>query len=445
LKAKSLKTQVLIWFGTITIIILFFFNYAIYYFLEQNAQLAIQNNLYNKAVFINDKIKTGVPINNLLEDKKLEAFDVAIVKQNKIIFEKGDVHFNSLKKYMMEDKSFFIFKQDNNINGLYIFRITIPFKGSILFYKKNIDTQINKKLQEIKNILFILEPILLFVFVFVANKLIDKILIPIDAITKRANKISVTDLSETIEQPLSDYEIKELVDSFNNMIKRLNDEVSHLDQFNSDVSHELKTPLTVIKGEIELALDKARDSEYYKQSLKTIQQESNTIHTIVDNILMLTKYTKANIGQTFNKISLDNLLLDSVNHYNTQLKKKNIKLHFKKFEPVTIDGNLQLMSIIFSNLIDNAIKYTTENKNIYLSLYKKEKIYFIIKDEGIGISKDKLTTLIIRFYRVDESRNKQIKGFGLWLSIVQKGIELHNGTIKIASKKNKGTIVKVIL
>jgi signal transduction histidine kinase len=314
-----------------------------------------------------------------------------------------------------------------------------------LFYKKNIDTQINKKLQEIKNILFILEPILLLIFVFVANKLIDKVLIPIDAITKRANKISVTDLSETIEQPLSDYEIKELVDSFNNMIKRLHNEVSHLDQFNSDVSHELKTPLTVIKGEIELTLNKTRDVQYYEKSLTTIQQEANAIQTIVDNILMLTKYTKANIEKTFTKISLDSLLLDTIKSYDNQLKNKNIKLHKKRIEPIIIDANLQLLTIIFSNLIDNAIKYTPKNKNIYISLYKKDKIYFVIKDEGIGISKDKLTKVINRFYREDESRNRQIKGFGLGLSIVKNGIELHNGTIKIASKKDKGTIVKIVL
>jgi signal transduction histidine kinase len=445
LKAKSLKTQILVWFGTITIIILIFFNYALYYFLEQNAKLAIQNNLYNKAVFINDKIKLGVPIDNLLKDKKLDTFDVAIVENDKIIYEKGNINLNSLKVYMEKDKSFFIFRQNNNINGLYIFRITIPFKGSILFYKKNIDTQINKKLQEIKNILFILEPILLLIFVFVANKLIDKVLIPIDAITKRANKISVTDLSETIEQPLSDYEIKELVDSFNNMIKRLHNEVSHLDQFNSDVSHELKTPLTVIKGEIELTLNKTRDVQYYEKSLTTIQQEANAIQTIVDNILMLTKYTKANIEKTFTKISLDSLLLDTIKSYDNQLKNKNIKLHKKRIEPIIIDANLQLLTIIFSNLIDNAIKYTPKNKNIYISLYKKDKIYFVIKDEGIGISKDKLTKVINRFYREDESRNRQIKGFGLGLSIVKNGIELHNGTIKIASKKDKGTIVKIVL
>jgi hypothetical protein len=115
LKAKSLKTQILVWFGTITIIILIFFNYALYYFLEQNAKLAIQNNLYNKAVFINDKIKLGVPIDNLLKDKKLDTFDVAIVENDKIIYEKGNINLNSLKVYMEKDKSFFIFRQ-NNLN-----------------------------------------------------------------------------------------------------------------------------------------------------------------------------------------------------------------------------------------------------------------------------------------------------------------------------------------
>ena len=305
--------------------------------------------------------------------------------------------------------------------------------------------EINSKLTEVKNSLFVLEPILLLFLIFAASKLIDKILRPIKNITDTANNISVTDLSQTIKQPSSDDEIKQLVDSFNLMIKRLNTEVKQIEQFNSDVSHELKTPLTVIKGEIEITLNKTRESDYYIRTLKTIENESNQIQQIIDNLLMLTKYTKSNIQQTFETISLDSLLLDIINHYNIQLQKKNIKLHLEKFESIELKGNKQLISIIFSNLIDNAIKYTQNDKNIYIELYKIDKIYFIVKDEGIGIEKEQLSKVMDRFYRIDESRNKKIKGFGLGLSLVKNSVELHDATIKIDSNKDKGTIVEVIL
>ena len=445
MKFKSLKTQVLVWFGGVTIVILLIFNVAFYYFLEENVKLNIQNTFYDKAVFINNNLVANTPIEELLKNKKLESFDIAIVKENTIIYKKGNVNFKQLVQYVSSKKSFFVFKQGKNLNGLYIFRIYNPYKGAILFHEKDIDTTINDQLQDVKNILFILEPILLLLLIFAASKLIDKLLKPIANITKTANKISVTDLSQTIKQPLDDDEIKELVDSFNNMIFRLKNEVEILDQFNSDVSHELKTPLTVIKGEIEITLNKIREPQYYIKSLKTIENEAVSIQIIVDNLLMLTKYTKANIKQTFQTVSLDSILLDTINKYNNKLKVKNIKLHLKKFESIVIDANPLLIATIFSNLIDNAIKYTLNDKNIYISLYKNDKIYFIIKDEGIGIPQKQLSKVVDRFYRVDESRNKKIKGFGLGLSIVKNCVELHGAIIKIDSKKDIGTIVKIIL
>ena len=445
MRFKSLKTQVLVWFGGITTILLIIFNITFYKFLEENIKLSIQNKLYNKAVFINDKLKTGIHIKELLKDKKVESFEIAIIKDDKIIYKKGDANFKKLATYTKDKKTFFVFTQGNSQNGLFIFKIYEPFKGAILFYERDIDKEINSKLAEVKNSLFVLEPILLLFLIFAASKLIDKILKPIKNITATANNISVTDLSQTIKQPSSDDEIKQLVDAFNSMIKRLNTEVEQIEQFNSDVSHELKTPLTVIKGEIEITLNKTRESDYYVRTLKTIDKESHQIQLIIDNLLKLTKYTKSNIQQTFEMVSLDSLLLDTINNYNIQLKEKNIKLHLERFESIELNANLQLISIIFSNLIDNAIKYSLTDKNIYIELYKLDKIYFTVRDEGIGIEKEQLSKVMNRFYRVDESRNKKIKGFGLGLSLVKNSVELHDASIKIDSEKDEGTRVKVIL
>ncbi len=444
MKFRSLKTKVLFWFGTATTIVLILFNVAIYHFLEENTKLSIQNTLYNKAVFINDNIKANKSVKELLEHKELESFDVAIIKEGKIIFKKGKIDFRQFLAFLKDKKSFFVFKQGEVLNGLYIFKITQPFDGAIFFLKRNINAEIDNDAQKVKEILMVLEPILLFMLIFMASKLIDKILKSIKNITQTANKIYVTDLAQEIPQPKYDDEIKDLVDSFNEMIKRLKSGVDVLEQFNSDVSHELKTPLTVIKGEIEITLNKLREPQYYQKSLQTIENEANQIQVIVDNLLMLTKYTKVNIEQTFKSCSLDSLLLETINKYNKQLKEKNIKLHLKKFESVVMDANPLLIATIFSNLIDNAIKYSPNDKNIFISLYEKKQIYFIVEDEGIGIPKEQLSQVLNRFYRVEESRNKRIKGFGLGLSIVKNGVELHNANINIDSKENKGTKVEII-
>ena len=442
---KSIKTKVLFYFGAITILILILFNFSFYHFLEQNTKLTIQNNLYHKAVFINNQIISNVPISELLKHKELASFDIAILKEEKLQFKKENTFFKSLVKYVDEERSFFVFKRDGKLDGLYIFRIKQPYKGAILFYEKDLNDEISSKLKEVKDILFFLEPILLFLLLFMVSKVTDKILKSINKITKTANKIYVTDFASEIPQPKYDDEIKELVDSFNFMINRLKNGVQVLEQFNSDVSHELKTPLTVIKSEIEITLNKQRDVSYYEKTLKTIDAETQQIQIIVDDLLLLTKYTQENIKQTFQEVSLDSVLLSTIEKFHSKLKDKAIQLNINKFESITLEGNPVLLGTIFSNLIDNAIKYSPNNTNINISLYKITKVHFYIEDEGIGISEKHLDKVQNRFYRIDASRNKKIKGFGLGLSIVSNSVELHGGTITIESKKDKGTQIEVIL
>jgi signal transduction histidine kinase len=227
------------------------------------------------------------------------------------------------------------------------------------------------------------------------------------------------------------------------MMGRLEEGVAKIKRFNSDVSHELKTPLTVINGQIELSFKKERDKEYYKNSLENIKLESKKIENLVDELLLLSKYSKDNLKDNFVNCDFNAILLEVLEKYLPIAEEKNIILEIEKFEKTTKKANFALISVIFSNLIDNAIKYTPKYKNIYISLYQDDKIHFIIKDEGIGIPKDKLSLVTDRFYRVDESRNKKIKGFGLGLSIVKNSVELHGGTLFIDSTKGAGTTLHV--
>ena len=136
MKFRSVKTQILVWFGSITFLVLLVFNTAIYHFIEQNVKLSIQNTFYDKAVFINNHIVSNTPLKELLKDKKLESFKVSVVKDDKVIFKKGDVDFQKLIPYIKDRKSFFVFNQGNHLNGLYIFRIHTPTQGQYFFMKK---------------------------------------------------------------------------------------------------------------------------------------------------------------------------------------------------------------------------------------------------------------------------------------------------------------------
>ena len=199
--------------------------------------------------------------------------------------------------------------------------------------------------------------------------------------------------------------------------------------FNSNVSHELKTPLTIMKGEIEVAL---MNNECDKTLLKSLLDEINYINEITDKLLFLTKKDALN-KQNFEEVDLEDIVLTLFEKYT---KKISIDLNIEDEEYI-IKGDKTLLKIAISNLIENSIKYGATKLEITLKK-EKNKIILSIKDNGIGIPKDKLPFIFDEFYRVDESRNKKVKGFGLGLSIVKSIINLHNGKIKLISEENKG-------
>jgi len=313
-------------------------------------------------------------------------------------------------------------------------------KKRIMVFQKNIDN----KIENFQDILLWLIPILLLVFIFLASKMLDKILSPINRLINATKDMSVTKFTKSIEVPKENDEIKELVVSFNAMIERLQEGIERLDRFNSDVSHELKTPLTVIQGEVELALRKTREPLEYQNSLSTIATQSKQIEHIVKQLLLLTKYTKENIKESFEECLLDSLLIGVIDKFQIQLSEKNLQLDIQKIEPIVIQANPVLIESIFSNIIDNAIKYTPKERKITLWLYKDAKIHFVVKDEGMGIDKEHIAKITERFYRVDSSRNKKVDGFGLGLSIVKNSVLMHEGSLDIKSLGVGGTIVSVL-
>jgi len=441
LKINSLKIRVLFWFGSISIVILFLFSFAFYYFFKQNIHLKLQTQLYEQAKQLQDEILSGTSLQKLIQDPRLQNYEVAIVKKNKIIDKSKNFMLKNSVYYFQHKERFFMLESEKYVKGVYILTLKRPMQGKLIIMTH----ALNNMVEDVEDTLLTLIPMLLLILLFLGVKLIDKILIPITSITQTTRKISINHFSSTIPLPQNEDEIKDLVVSFNAMIDRLKEGVDNLDRFNSDVSHELKTPLTVIKGEVEVSLRKVREPEAYIKSMQTILYETGEMEKVVEDLLLLTKYSKDTIEQTFDKCQVDAIVLNILEKYDAALKDKQLNLKIEKLEPIVIKANPLLLSTLFANLIDNAIKYTPEHGNITVSLYKKDKIHFVIKDEGMGIPKEKVSKITDRFYRVDESRNKKIKGFGLGLSIVKNSVELHGGEMKIVSVLGKGTTVHVIL
>ena len=435
MKYKSLKTKVLLSFGAISFFMLVAFGFGFYYFLNQNMVETTKNGLYAQSFRIKESLDT-----TKFSDIHSK-FPFAIVQNGQIVYKTKEFDFNNIEKIIQKKEPFSMIERKESQTALYVLQFKKPFDGDIIVFEDDID----EGFENVITIISVLESILFLLFLLLANKIVNKILKPIQSISTVAKDISIHNFQGKIPLTESEDEIRDLINTFNTMVDRLRDGVEKLDRFNDDVSHELKTPLTVINGKIELALKKDRDREYYKESLGLIQSESYKIQKIVEELLQLSKYSKENIVKSFVLCDLNAILLGGVDNYLLKAKEKNINLEIIRFEKVTKNASPELINAIFSNLIDNAIKYTLPGKNIYISLWRDKKIHFVIQDEGIGISQENLSKITDRFYRVDASRNKEIEGFGLGLSIVQNSVELHSGELHIESKLHIGTRIEVIL
>ena len=200
-----------------------------------------------------------------------------------------------------------------------------------------------------------------------------------------------------------------------------------LKNFNSNVSHELKTPLAIMKSEIDVAL--MDENKNCDKTLRSILQEINYLNDITEKLLFLTKNNLNNLN--LKEIDLEDIIFELFEKYSNKI---NISLHIDENDEYIIKGDKTLLKMAISNLIENSIKYKALKIDITLKK-TKNKIILIIKDNGMGIPKDKLPYIFDEFYRVDESHNKNIKGFGLGLSIVKNIIKAHKAKIKVKSEK----------
>lgn len=287
-------------------------------------------------------------------------------------------------------------------------------------------------------IIFIL-PVILGAIVFT-----QKIIKPISSVIQNMDDITTENLEMRLPNPKSNDEIEKLTLTFNNLLDRLHQSFKRERQFIEDIAHELKTPIATLKGGIELTLSKDRSNTEYKRTLEETLIDTDRISKLVSNLLDL-----AWVGMSQNTLNNKQFNLSEVTNDLAQIAlklglQKNIVVNIDIDKNIKIYGDESKISRAILNLIDNAIKYTSSNKNVLISLKQlKRTIILTIRDEGVGISKSDLEHVFERFYR--GSKTAKTLGSGLGLAIAEGIIKTHSGDIKIESKIGKGTIVKVIL
>ena len=222
--------------------------------------------------------------------------------------------------------------------------------------------------------------------------------------------------------------------SFKNMLSRLEEQSQSQSNFVNNASHELKTPIFVLKGYVDMLNDWGKnDKEVLDESLVVLKKEIQNMQDLTEKLLFLAK--SKNLVVEKNSVNLDTILKEIIDNLNFAYPEQVINYSSSE---IIINSDVALLRLLFKNLIENAIKYGNNNP-VNIILEKGKKIKVIIEDFGLGISKEALPHIFERFYREDEARNREIKSYGLGLSIVNEILSLLDIDIQVDSELGKGT------
>lgn len=222
-------------------------------------------------------------------------------------------------------------------------------------------------------------------------------------------------------------------------------ELVHLEEVRKDfvanVSHELRTPITSIKGFTETLLGGAMDEPaVLKEFLEIIQKESDRLHILIDDLLVLSGVERAGFKLEYTNVDLNKVIQDALQLVSGVIKEKNMKISFEKSIDFVIEGDEGRLIQVMVNLLSNALSYSQAEKTVKVSIEKiNGHVLIVVEDEGIGIEPLELPRLFERFYRVDRARSRDSGGTGLGLAIVKHLVEAHHGTVEVYSKPSIGT------
>ena len=433
--------------GSVLIAIVFLFIYNIVkYSVNKNVNEEIQEELYKHL----DDVSTDSNDTYLIQVDQWRAREhnsisvnpvfVEFYDNNKLLIDKSPNLKSSNLKLFPNSNNEFIDTKLNNIPVRQI-QTAIINKGEVVGY-----LVVAMSLEDfeivliLKNILLITFPLILILLFLIARFFAGRSIKPVGTIIETSSQITKDNLQTRIPLPQNKDELYVLSENINNLLSRIENAIDREKQFTSDASHELRTPLAVIKGTMEVLIRKPRNQQEYEEKILFCISEVDRLNHMVDQLLLLARFEnqKQNVKQE--TIYLNALVLDNLTRFSEKSESKKLKIKTQFSEDYYLISDNYLVSIIISNLISNAIKYSNPNGEIAIELGKtSDVVTFSITDYGVGIAKNDLDKIFNSFYRSDVSNHPEIKGTGLGLSIVKRLCDLLRIKISVESRINEKT------
>jgi hypothetical protein len=296
-----------------------------------------------------------------------------------------------------------------------------------------------------QHILLIVIPLCLLTICLVSGWIIKHSLKPLDVFSFSIRRITHKSLGDRLEVEAEVQELNGLATSFNEMLGRLQKAFESERRLISDASHELKTPVSVIKAHCDVLLLKERTVDEYRDSLETIREISDNMGRLTKDLLSLARLDAGMLSPLgFREISLTACVQKALRLTLSRAERRSVNIVLSLAEDLFVNGDEDRLSEAFLNLIENAICYNRENGSVEISAGKENGVVRLtVADTGTGIAEEDRERIFDRFYRTDAARSTE--GTGLGLSIVKSIIENHHGTIEVESKPGMGSCFSIIL
>ncbi|HKS42698.1 MAG TPA: heavy metal sensor histidine kinase [Blastocatellia bacterium] len=449
----SIRAKLTLWYLGIAALVLGAFAVAIYFYLSRGLLAAIDTSLWNQAERI--ALATGHPSSNeeptqpgslmlapqfvSIVDKEGEVTDAILDAEGHEV----PLIKSSLEQSAIDDKPRFdeVSISDNEHARI----ITWPARdedGEPFFV---VVGQSLKDLERAQRQLLILlavsNPIALLLASLGGLWIANKALRPVDRLTRAAEHIGRGSLSERVEESRSQDEIGRLARTFNEMISKLEQAFERERRFTADASHELKTPLAVLRGDIEVALRRERSAEEYKNVLASSLEEIARLTKLTDDLLTLARSDAGEQVLELEPVRLDTLAAEAHAFIQPLADSSGVALNYDApASPIVIEGDGKRLKQLLVNLLDNAIKYTPAGGSARLVLRVQDSVALVeISDNGRGIPAESLPHIFERFYRRSDPRDSRVTGFGLGLAISKWIVDAHNGSIEVESEQSRGS------
>ena len=381
--------------------------------------------LYNgRMVVVNDEFKVIEDTFNLDEGKTLVSREVVQCFKNQTsLTHDGEYKFIELALPIRE-----------SVNKQVI--------GALVISSETADIVENR--EELSRKVFVLQSVLILVVLVTTFYLSRYLVKPFARVTKSLEKVSGGFLDGDLM--ILDYtETREMSEAYNQMLARMKTLDDSRQEFVSNVSHELKTPITSMKVLADsLLMQEDVPAELYREFMGDIAEEIERENKIINDLLSLVKMDKKAADVNIQSTNINELIELIMKRLRPIAQKRNIDLTLDSYKPVIAEVDETKLTLALSNLMENAVKYNKEGGWVRISINTDHKYFYVkVEDNGIGIPKEDQEHIFERFYRVDKSHSREIGGTGLGLAIARSGILMHHGIIKVYSEEGEGTTFTV--